>query len=218
MMRWLVCLAITASTLLFAASDAAARKLVVMDPPMVRACPRAKTFNLVMTCLAKHGTAKLVRDLRGAKLVRLEQASGRWVDATLILYVERRNEWQIGGLHRSYGANESQLLAFEPVTVGKRTGYRIELGSTSQFTYMVDGITPVPADLRTQRSLYCSGDNYRCADVMSLCDVTVGGRTWHTFRGTLSIAENMVVVKGDRSRAGPSCNASERVYLGWPQN
>jgi hypothetical protein len=217
-MRWLICLAVIASTVLITASDAAARKLVVMDPPMVRACPRAKTFPLVMTCLAKHGTPKLLRDVRGAKLVKLEQASGRYADTTLLLYVERKGEWQIGGMNRSYGAAAADLLGFEVVKIGKRAGYRLDLGSSNPFTYMVDGISPVAADLHTQRSLYCSGDSYHCQEVMSLCDVTVAGRTWHTFRGTQSIGDNMILVKGDRSRAGPHCSASDKVYLGWAQN
>ena len=32
---------------------------------MVRECPRGKTWGAVTACLAKHGTPKLVKELRG---------------------------------------------------------------------------------------------------------------------------------------------------------
>ncbi|MBA2545032.1 MAG: hypothetical protein H0V17_35645 [Deltaproteobacteria bacterium] len=210
-MRWLICFAIV-----FAASAVDAR-LVISEPPMVRKCPKAKTWGLVMSCLAKHSTPKVTRELKGAKLVTLFQKAGSnaTVDTGVLLYIERDGHWQIGGRFENYGG-EYTVLGLSALTVGKRTGYRLDLGQASPFTLMVDNISPIPALLRVRRSLLCSGETYACREVTTACEVTVNGLAWYVFRGTLTIQEDSIaVVDGDRDRAGAHCAASQKVYLGW---
>lgn len=209
--RWLIL-----SIVLAGSGLAEAERLVISDPPTVRACPRGKTWGAVMGCLSKQGTVKVVKEVRGGKLVRLTQPAGRgYTNGTVVLYVERKGEWQIGGLHQSYG--EFEILGIEPLTVGKHAGFRIDVGQVSPYNYSVDNISPVSAQLRTRQSLFCGGDSYSCAAAVTSCEVSVGGRGWFVFRGTIAIADNAVLVKGDRSRAGTQCAVSEKVYLGWTQ-
>ncbi len=210
-MRWLICLVVMAT-----AADARA-EFVVNDPPIVRRCPRAKTWDLVVGCLAKIGfTPKVTHQLRGAKLMSLTQKDGiKDVDSGVLLYVEKAGEWRLGGHFQSYGSHY-QILGLQAVTVGKKRGYRIDIEQASAFTLMVDNISMVPAQLFMKRALFCNGDSQYCPESVSRCDVTVQGKTWFTFRGTLEYEENVVVSKGDRSRAGQYCAGSARVHLGWP--
>lgn len=210
-MRWLVlCVLLAGHTAL--------AKRVVMDPPLVRACPGGKAWPAIAACVAKQGTVRVVRQTPTARLVRIEQVrDGKPYETTLALYVIRKGEWKLGGMWRSY-ATEFDVLGFEQVTVGKHTGHRIDLGQTQTFIAVVDDISPVPALLRMKHSLFCGGDYYGCTDVTTLCEVLVRGQARFVFRGSLSIKDdNMVVVSGDRTKVGPSCATSERAYLGWQQ-
>jgi len=184
---------------------------------MVRKCPKAKTWDLVMACLAKHSNPKLNREVKGAKLVTLYEKAGtsKPVDNGVLLYIERDGHWQIGGRFETYGG-EYTVLGLSQLTVGKRTGYRLDLGQASPFTLMVDGVSQIQALLRIRRSLFCSGDSYVCPEATTSCEVTVDGLAWHVFRGTLTIQEDSIaMVDGDRERAGPQCATSQKVYLGW---
>ncbi len=211
-MRWLIVLAIVVS-----ASTASARRLVISDPPMVRKCPRAKTWPLVMQCLAKHATPKVSREVKGAKLVTLMQKSsgGKLIDHGVLLYVERNGQWQIGGRFETYGG-EYAVLGFAPLTIGKRTGYRLDIGQVTQTTVMIDAISPVQATQRLHRVMFCSGDSYACPEAQTSCDVSVNGNAWFVFRGNLAFEDNNIAtVTGDRERAGGYCGGNPKVYLGW---
>jgi hypothetical protein len=208
--RWLIGLVVLMG--MFAEARA---ELVVSDPPMVRRCPRAKTWDLVVKCLSKFGTVKVTRQFPRAKLATLYQKQGTQdVDIGLVFYVERNGEWQIGGRFETYG-QEYRLLGIEPVTIGKKAGYRLEVGQTSAFTLMIDNVTPVPAQMRMKRILFCNGDSYACPEVIGQCEISVQGKTWFLFRGTLEYEDNVVNVRGDRTRGGVHCNIPPKIYLGW---
>jgi len=183
---------------------------------MVRKCPRAKTWNLVMSCLAQHATPKLSREVKGAKLVTLwsKGGTGPMTDNGVLLYIERNGQWQIGGRFETYGG-EYAVLGLSTVTIGKRTGYRLDIGQATPVTVMVDAISPVQGTQRMRRSMFCSGDSYACPEAITSCDVSVNGNAWYVFRGTLGFEDNAVNVIGDRGRAGQQCNVGQKVYLGW---
>lgn len=212
-MRWLLILGLA-----LVASTADARRLVISDPPMVRKCPKGKTWTAVMSCLANHSTPKVTRTIRGAKLVTLFEKSGngQQIDRGVLLYVERNGGWQIGGRFETYGG-EYAVLGLAPVTIGKRTGYRLDIGLVSPLTLIVDNVSPLPAQMRTRRAMFCSGDSYACPEAVTTCEVTVDGQAWYAFHGTLSLEPNAAVVEGDRTRGGPHCQPTQRVYLGWAQ-
>jgi hypothetical protein len=210
-MRWLVIFCV------LALASGTARALVILDPPMVRRCPSGKTFDAVTSCLAKHVTVKVVRQLPNARLLALSEktAGGQLVETGLLLYVQRKQEWRVGGYWRGYG--DYQLLAFQPLTIGKHAGYRIDVGHASPFMYLVDNLSPVRATLRMKRVLFCSGDSYGCPDVTTLCEVLVHGSAVAAFHGSLAIEDNAIAIKGDRSKAGAHCNVAPRTYIGWRQ-
>jgi len=184
---------------------------------MVRKCPKFKTWGQVMTCLGKHYTPKVTRDVKGAKLVTLmtkPEPRIPAIDNGVLLYVERNGNWQIGGRFETYGG-EYAVLGLAPLTIGKRTGYRLDIGQVTPVTVMVDSISPVTATQRIRRVLFCGGDSYACPEVTTSCDVSVEGSAWYLFRGTLGFEDNVVTVTGDRDRAGIYCNINPKIYLGW---
>jgi hypothetical protein len=71
--------------------------------------------------------------------------------------------------------------------------------------------------IRNRTAVFCSGDSYSCAETKTSCEVSVEGRTWFLFHGDVEIGDNVVLVKGDRSRAGQYCAAGDKIYLGWTQ-
>src|SRR5688572_9149854 len=120
-MRPLVVLALLCGT-------AAAERLVVMEPPVVRKCPKGKTWDAVTKCIAKHATVKVIKTLPKAKLVHVSMSPapqrGRG-EGGIYLYVERGAQWQLGGMYETWQPHD--VIAFEKLTVGKHTGYRIDL-------------------------------------------------------------------------------------------
>lgn len=194
--------------------EADARRLVISEPPMVRRCPKFRTWNQVMTCLGQSYTPKLAKEVKGAKLVTLFTKNTPAVDSGVLLYVERNGQWQIGGRFETYGG-EYSVLGLAPVTIGKRTGYRLDIGQVTPVSVMVDATTPVMATQRIHRAMFCSGDSYACPEVTASCDVSVEGNAWFVFRGTLRYEENIVHVAGDLERTGMYCGVNPKVYLGW---
>lgn len=209
-MRWLLALIVLVSV----AETADARRLVISEPPMVRRCPKFRGWNQVMTCLNQHYNAKLTKEVKGAKLVTLFTKNTPAVDSGVLLYIERAGSWQLGGRFETYGG-EYSVLGLAPITIGRRTGYRLDIGQVTPVTMMVDAITPVTATQRLHRAMFCSGDSYQCPEATVACDVSVDGNAWHVFRGTLSFEENLVNIAGDRDHTGLYCNVSPKIYLGW---
>ncbi len=209
-MRWLLALIV----LLSVAETADARRLVISEPPMVRRCPKFRAWNQVMTCLNQHYNAKLAKELKGAKLVTLFTKNTPSVDSGVLLYVERAGQWQLGGRFETYGG-EYTVLGLTTITIGRRSGYRLDIGQVTPVSVMVDALAAVMGTHRIHRAMFCSGDSYACPEATVSCDVTVEGNAWHVFRGTLSFEENIVNIAGDREHTGPYCNINPKVYLGW---
>ncbi len=109
-----------------------------------------------------------------------------------------------------------EVLEFQPLTIGKHTGYRIDIGQAAPLYMQLDGVTTQMALRRTSQVLFCSPLARDCLHT-TRCEALVRGRAFYTFRGVMKIAGNEVTVSGDRRIAGPFCNQAERVMLGWPQ-
>jgi len=209
--RWLALL------IVLLAGEASARKIVISEPPIVRACPGGASWSAVETCLGKQGTMSIVKTLPKAKLVRLLQSDGsnKKYDAGVYLYVEQaKGAWRMGGM---YDGSPYTVIDLLPLTIGKHDGYRLDIGQFQRSSISIDGVTSVAVILSTRRTLFCAGDRYGCADATASCDVLIEGRTWFTFRGTFVFEKGQVRVVGDRKYAGPACAAEERVYIGWPE-
>ena len=208
--RWLL--------LLLIASRAWADMLVIEEEPgMFHACPGGKTWTDVTKCLEKHGRPALVKQIAGARIVRLDQQeNGRWIDGGLYLYVEHQGTWKVAG--GFFGRDtDYELLDFKPLTVGKHTGYRLDIGQASPLWVQLDGLTSQVATRRAYQTMFCSPINHYCTLALRTCEVLVRGKAYWAFRGAMKLNGNEVTIAGDRRLAGPYCNQAEKLFLGWPQ-
>lgn len=201
--------------LMLLAADATARRIVIMDPPIVTACPGGKTWDIVQACLARQGKLTMERTLPAAKLVRLVQNNdGRPFDAGVYLYVQRADKtWGVGGM---FEGNAYTIIDLKPLTIAGHQGYQLDIGQITRTHVSLDGATSVRAVIATKRVLFCAGDRHGCPDATTQCDVMIRGKTLWTFRGTVAFEPGKAVVRGDRSYGGQVCVPTRDVFLGWP--
>jgi hypothetical protein len=201
-----------------AATATRAYAIVIFEPPIVRACPSAKTWEGVSACLAKHGFGVHVeRAVANAKLLRIDESRGTGRgDIAYVVYVpDAKAGWRLGGLYELDGKTH-QVLGFVTLTVRGHTGFRIDIGQIDASSISFDGVTTTPSEVITRRAVYCHGLSYSCVDVLTACDTLVRGQAYYTFRGTATIADDGQIHNvGAREVAG-SCSAPERQFLGWP--
>jgi hypothetical protein len=209
--RWLVApLVVVGSPL--------AHAIVIMEPALVAACPRAKTWAEVPACISKHGLeARVIRELREAKLVVVERVDGPGrIEEALAIYIRDHTEWRIAGLLELDGTStRTEVTAFERVTVTGHQGFRVDLGQITSMSVSTDGVVARPAQRLMRSQLYCSGINYWCSDVIASCDTLIDGKTYYTFHGTTRLDGGSVLVVGDRT-ASNGCNSPQSQSLGWP--
>jgi hypothetical protein len=212
-MRWIAILGLVLAT-----SSATARaKIVIMDPPLVRACPRAATWEAVDKCLHKQGKPTILRSLPTARLVQLQQHQDTTdYDAGVFLYMQRGNEWRLAGLYEARGG-DYEVLAMDSLKVGNHVGFRIDIGQLYRTAVSPDGVTSVPALVATRQSMFCGGDTWRCTEVTTACDIYVRGGSMASFRGTAHVADNNIRVDGDRKYMGQFCSIPDQEFLGWSQ-
>ena len=197
------------------AADAAAKRLVIMDPPIVTACPGGKTWDIVQVCLARQGKLTFERMLPAARLVRIVQNdNGRPLDLGVYLYVQRADKsWHVGGM---FEGTSYSVVDLKPLTLAGHQGYQLDIGVILRTSAAIDGATASRVLLSTKRVLFCAGIDYGCPDATTQCDVVYRGKTLWTFRGTIRFEAGKAVVHGDRSHGGPICVPSKDVFLGWP--
>jgi hypothetical protein len=208
--RWL------ALALILLSGEALARKVVIREPPIVRACPDGKSWSAVETCLRAQGTITIERSLPKAKLVHVmqERTGGEIDDAGVYLYIARADgSWAIGGM---FDGGSFSVMDLAPLTIANHAGYKLDIGQIMRTTISLDGVTSMPAIVATKRVLFCSGSSYGCPDATTQCDVIVHGKTLWTFRGTITFEPGVARVVGDRTKGGAVCVPTEQVYLGWP--
>lgn len=208
--RWLVCLVLLSST-------ARAERLVIEEPGMYYACPKGKTWDEVAKCLKQHGRPAMLKELPGAKLLRLDQQeNAKWVDGGIYLYTEAKGGWKVSGSFFGRGT-EYELSDVKTLTIGRHTGYRIDVAQASDLYVQLDGLTTQRATRRAYLTLFCSPNTTYCTQAMKSCEVLVHGAAYWTFRGEMKLNGNEIAIPGDRRSAGPFCSQAERVFLGWPQ-
>jgi hypothetical protein len=199
--KWLLALVMMCGT-------ASAEKIVIMEPLIVSACPRADTWPLVLDCFKKHGlTVTIVATLDDAKLVAVTVADTGAELEGFGLYVHadsKRDAWRIGGLLQETGIlADFTVLHLEHL--GKH-GYRFDIAASQPSSASIDGVTAVPSIYRQIMASFCSGQNYRCMQLVPRCEQIVHGQSVMAFDGTITIRENVASLKGVGSV--PTCSSS----------
>jgi uncharacterized Zn-binding protein involved in type VI secretion len=206
---------IAALLIVLLATSATAKRIVIMDPPIVSACPGGKSWDAVQVCLARQGKLTFERTLPAARLVRVVQINdGKPYDAGVYLYLQRADKsWRIGGM---FEGTSYAVIDLKPLTIAGHRGYELAIGQILRTTVSIDGVTASPAVLFSKRVLFCAGDAYGCPDATTQCDVMFRGKTLWTFRGRIAFEPGKAVVHGDRSHGGQFCAPTKDVFLGWP--
>ena len=120
-MRW------AALLVLLVATEAAAKRVVIREPPIVRACPGGKSWDAVQKCIDRQGKVTVERVLDKAKLVRIvQQVNNVPNDLGVYLYVQDSSgAWHMGGMFDNSGPY--LVTDAKPLTIAKHTGYRIDI-------------------------------------------------------------------------------------------
>jgi hypothetical protein len=184
-------------------------------PTIQSSCQRRASWELVTKCVRMFGVVKSIRS--SDKLHLLEVSDPEGGELGYFLYVAVGTDWNLRGVH--LGAEE--LLSFEPFTLDKHTGYRMEFGNSFATAVALEDSSTVPALMSTRVAAYCGGESYRCTEVTTACDILVEGKAYWTFRGTVEFPElnrlvREIAVVGDRTKAG-QCAPAAHMVLDWSQ-
>lgn len=209
-MRWLVAFVVVAS--LAARVDA---KIVIMEPPLARACETAVSWPKLMECMAKHGLrATIAKSIDGAKLVVVSSVGGdEHVVEAFAVYVAKGQSWKLGGMLSS-GLRDDvfEILKFERVTLGTKHTYRFDIASAQASFISLDRLTSTSAQLRQVQATFCNGASYNCVTLVPQCTQLVHGQAYTAFAGRIDLGDNQVTLSG--AGTPESCSGPGKYPLG----
>jgi hypothetical protein len=190
---------VLACAILVASREAAARRIVIMEPPLARACPNAKSWPLLLDCMKQHGLkATIMRQLDDAKLLAVQSLDAKNGELeTWAMYVTAGTGWKLGGLSSSGGnLADTEVLRFERITSGTHHGYRFDIATTQQSAVSLDQATTQTSLLHQTQATFCSGMGYSCMVVVPSCVQLVYGQAVVAFEGTIAVADNLIKLTG----------------------
>jgi hypothetical protein len=201
--KWLLALVMLCGT-------AGAEKIVIMEPIIAATCPNAGTWPLVLDCFKKHGlTATVIATLDDSKLVAVtaNDTTNDLEGFGLYVHTDSKREhdaWRLGGLLQETG----NLADFALVRIEHlpKHGYRFDMAASQPSSASVDGVTAVPSIYRQVTASFCSGENYRCMQLVPKCEQIVRGQSIMAFDGAITIHDNIASLKGAGSV--PACSSS----------
>lgn len=212
-MRWLALIVVLVAT------PASAKMMRPRVPPVISACPRAKTVAQLEACLDRFGAFRIEQVAPHARLVRVwqEDAPGEpRTDLGVYLYVEGTDgSWGAQGTY--VGSGTYAVLGLAPLTLTRHAGFRFEIGQELRTPMSLDGGPVVQLMIRQRISVFCGSGNYFCTPVTTQCEALVHGKALMTFHGVLTLHDAVATIAGDRRLAGSVCAQVESESLGWIQ-
>jgi hypothetical protein len=192
---------------------ATASARVVRLPAVVEACRDDLTSDQVLGCTRAFGDAKVVRSLPHAQLIRIPRRDKAPSAPGFYLFLETSGKWHIAGIHEG----DAELIGFDAQKLGTHTAYHLELGVVDHTEVSLDSVTTTPAIYTRREQVYCGGSGFYCSNVVTACDVLVGGKAIASFRGTVAWKADALHIAGDRSHVGDMCDQPEEVPIYFPQ-
>lgn len=197
--------------LAFVASGVVVAAGRVIEPSIPRLCPGGPSWGKVAQCLARHGTARVVKSQGDVKLVRLVATDDTgWRMPGLYLYTQSSKKWRLTGMLQG---DTWDLVSFQRVTSRRFKGHRFDVKRVETDKQLSS--TGTSTSLRQTMAVFC-GDSLPCQTAITSCDFYVNGKVYWMFRGTLEMGKGLVHVRGDRSKAGGECEQEETVDLPEP--
>jgi hypothetical protein len=185
---------------------------VVRSPSVARECRRASSWDKLKPCLQRFGKVTIERSAAAAKLVRVDAGPSGWPIPGLYIYAQKGSALEIAGQWQFDSLAEVEVLGLTTLKVGGRVGFRLDVGTGEATSVSFDGETSVSAMMVSKTAVFCVGPGALCSPAIQTCDILVDGKAYYTFRGTLTVQRGVVMVRGDRSRAG-ACAPPERTSL-----
>jgi hypothetical protein len=193
--------------------DADARMMIVR-PNVARSCPGSATWQATQRCLERFGAAKLLRSQGNLRLVQLKAREPDFRTSGLYLYVQTKQQWHLGGIYQDA---RPSIIGISTPTYEHRKLVRIDVVYAANEELLIDEVTLRNAFVRRKTAVFCSGDSSSCTQILTACDVFVGGKLHATFRGTLAYeGGGKMTVDGERSRAGDQCAQPEEAFIPVP--
>lgn len=197
-----------AIAIVLAAASVAVASPVVIDDDFVEApmpqrkrsfsCPSNTSWEKLQRCLETHDKLSILYDFADAKLVRLHGRTT--MSPTLFLYMRVDNQWIRTSFYGDLSPS-GELLAFTSL---RDHAYRIEMGTIYPSSFSLDGVSTVPAMLRNKITYMCTARGM-CHAATTLCELSVHGKVYWSFRGKPVWDGTMLRVAGDPTNAGPQC-------------
>jgi hypothetical protein len=188
--------------LLLVTTSSASPRRVVHIPTISELCPGGESWDKIGECIKRQAPFKLLRDEENLKLVQIDEP---YRFGGLYIYTHPK-QWKLHGEVRLYQPHE--VLAFDRVTFGKRSGYRIDVGISAASSVSFDGETSVDMLIRQKLTNLCFDNSY-CMQVTTACDVFVHGKAYYSFRGKVVYENRQLKIVGDRTNAGQYCAQGE---------
>jgi hypothetical protein len=183
---------------------------VIHIPTLAELCPGNDSWDRVAQRIRRQSPFTLERDGAAIKVVNIDAGMlGRHSLSGIYVY-RFDKKWTLHGELRVYQPRD--LLRVERVTFGARTGYRLDVGVTTDMPFSFDDETTIRGVLRQQLTLLCF-DEGGCQQIVTACDVLVHGKAYSSFRGTLRYIDRQLRVVGDRRNAGAMCAQPEFVLV-----
>lgn len=164
----------------------------------VFSCPSNTSWQKLQHCLETRDKVVILYDFANAKLIRLH---GRiTAQPSLFLYMRVDNQWTRTSFYGDLGPS-GELLS---VTSLRDNAYRIEMGVAYPSSVSLDDVTTVPALLRRKTTYMCTARG-QCHAAITMCELSVRGKAYWTFRGKPVWDGKLLRVAGDTTNAGPQC-------------
>jgi hypothetical protein len=172
------------------------------DEP-IEPCGSGKTWKAIETCLAKQGTANVLYESNGVKVVEVAFRAPA-TSTRISLYTLRDKSWFRASLYAS-ATPTNELLGVTAFPSPLGVGVRLDLGQTLRSTVnFSDG--SMRGVIRRVTSTICVPDAWLCRAVVTSCDTYVRGRLVWSFHGEVTWHPSLGLrLQGDTARTGGMC-------------
>jgi len=186
--------------------DARPRRVPDFDNSLgssAQSCDRDKSWPKLHGCLQRGGNSVTeLYDLDRAKLVTVRGGSTTNDTAAVYLFLLRDGVWQRANVYSTVNPT-NEILSFGRMQ--KTRAYKLEVGTVSTVMTTLGENWVGRVTMRRLLTTVCLDDTGYCRSLFTQCDALIDGKTYWSFRGTLSIEKGAIRVTGDASRAGALC-------------
>jgi hypothetical protein len=188
-----------------------------LRPPEIddgrKLCDRGKTWAQIIACFSKRGSANVIHESDGQKIVAYKMPHWGEHEMELHLYVPTPKGWRRFGFLSGVRPDE-ELLSIARFTSPAGDGIRIDVGQVTSTSISLDRMSSVRGILRRTQSHLCTTASWACRILTTSCEAYVHGKLAFAFRAEIAWHRSFGArLKGDVSRAGGPCAVSKTMMI-----